>query len=108
MAGQPYLRAEAVYAARYEMAVELDDVFSRRTRARLFARDATVEAAEAVAALLAGPLGWSPDEQARQVQRYCASVAAEQEAIHSPAPEEGARRLSEGWAPAVRLPKSLS
>ncbi len=31
--GLPYLRAEAVYAARYEMAWTLDDVLSRRTRA---------------------------------------------------------------------------
>ena len=108
VAGQPYLRAEALYAARSEMVVELDDIFSRRTRARLFARDATVEAADAVAALIAGPLGWSPDEQARQVERYRASVAAEQEAIHAPAPGDGARRVSEGWAPAVRVPKSLS
>ena len=29
----PYLRAEAVYAARYEMARTLDDVLARRTRA---------------------------------------------------------------------------
>jgi glycerol-3-phosphate dehydrogenase len=106
--GQPYLRAEAVYAAESEMVVELDDVFARRTRARLFGRDATVEAAEAVAALLAGPLGWSPDDQARQVERYRASVAAERQAIRSPAAEHGTRRASEGWAPAVRIPKSLS
>ena len=33
--GLPYLRAEAVYAARYEMAADLDDVLSRRTRAVL-------------------------------------------------------------------------
>lgn len=106
--GQPYLRAEAVYAAESEMVVDLDDVFSRRTRARLFARDATIEVADAVAALIAGPLGWSADEQARQVERYRASVAAEQEAIRSPAPDVGTRRVSEGWAPAVRMPKSLS
>ncbi len=106
--GQPYLKAEAVYAAESEMVVDLDDVFARRTRARLFARDATVEAAEAVAALMAGPLGWSADEQARQVERYRASVAAEREAIRSPAPERGTRRVSEGWAPAVKMPKLLS
>ncbi|MEJ5253770.1 MAG: glycerol-3-phosphate dehydrogenase/oxidase, partial [Acidimicrobiales bacterium] len=33
--GLPYVRAEAVYAARYEMARTLDDILSRRTRARL-------------------------------------------------------------------------
>ncbi|HEX2046664.1 MAG TPA: glycerol-3-phosphate dehydrogenase/oxidase [Acidimicrobiales bacterium] len=106
--GQPYLRAEALYAARSEMVVELDDVFSRRTRARLFARDATADVAEDVAALVAGPLGWSPEEQAGQVERYRASVAAEREAVHSPAPDYGTRRVSEGWAPSVRVPRSLS
>src|SRR5262245_3015149 len=39
--GLPYRRVEALYAARYEMATTLDDVLSRRTRARLRARDAT-------------------------------------------------------------------
>jgi len=106
--GQPYLRAEAVYAARQEMVVDLDDVFARRTRARLFARDATVDAAEEVAALLAGPLGWSDAEQADQVARYRASVAAERDAIRSPAPDAGARRSSDAWVPGVRVPKSLS
>ncbi|MDQ3896080.1 MAG: glycerol-3-phosphate dehydrogenase/oxidase [Actinomycetota bacterium] len=108
VAGQPYLKAEAVYAARSEMVVELDDIFSRRTRARLFARDATVDAAEDVAALVAGRLGWSAEEQARQVERYRASVEAEREAIRSPGPAAADRRVSEGWAPSVNVPRSLA
>ena len=36
--GLPYLKAEAVYAARHEMARSVDDVLTRRTRARLLAR----------------------------------------------------------------------
>ncbi len=55
--GLPYLRAEAVYAARYEMALGVDDVLSRRTRARLLARDASAAAADDVAALIAPELG---------------------------------------------------
>ena len=50
VAGLPYLRAEAVYAARYEMARTVDDVLTRRTRARLLARDASAAAAADVAA----------------------------------------------------------
>ncbi|MGH9048787.1 MAG: FAD-dependent oxidoreductase, partial [Acidimicrobiia bacterium] len=42
--GLPYLRAEAVFAVRHEMATTLDDVLSRRTRARLLARDASARA----------------------------------------------------------------
>ncbi len=56
--GLPYLRAEAIHAVRHEMATNLDDVLSRRTRARLLARDASRAAAEDVARLLAPELGW--------------------------------------------------
>ena len=104
--GLPYLRAEARYAAEHEMVVDLDDVFSRRTRARLLARDATAELAESVATLIAGPLGWSPEEQAGQVERYRASVTAERSAVESRAPQPGAATasLTPGWVPGFRLP----
>ncbi len=75
--GLPYLRAEAVYAVRYEMAQTLDDVLSRRTRARLLGRDSSAEVAAEVAALVADELGWDEAEQARQVERYRASVDEE-------------------------------
>ena len=78
--GQPYLRAEAVYAVRAEMARTLDDVLSRRTRLRLFARDASADAAAPTAALLAPELGWSDAERDRQVASYLASIAAERAA----------------------------
>ncbi len=58
--GLPYLRAEAVWAARHEMVVTLDDVLSRRTRALLQDRDSAAAAAPAVASLLAPVLGWAP------------------------------------------------
>jgi glycerol-3-phosphate dehydrogenase len=80
VAGLPYLKAEVVHAARHEMARTLDDVLSRRTRARLQARDASAAAAPAVAELLATELGWSDDESARQVAAYVALVDAERDA----------------------------
>ncbi len=73
----PYSRAEVVYAARAEMARTVDDVLSRRTRARLLARDASALAADDVALLMAGELGWSDDERERQVAQYRALVAEE-------------------------------
>jgi glycerol-3-phosphate dehydrogenase len=73
----PYSRAEVVYAARAEMARTVDDVLSRRTRARLLARDASAAAADDVAVLMAGELGWSDDERERQVARYRALVEVE-------------------------------
>lgn len=79
--GLPYWRAEAVYAARHEMARTVDDVLSRRTRARLLARDASDDAAPVVAALLAAELGWSAEEEQRQVDAYRASIAEERRAV---------------------------
>jgi glycerol-3-phosphate dehydrogenase len=78
--GLPYVKAEAVYAARYEMVRSVDDVLSRRTRARLLARDESARAAAEVAALIAPDLGWDPAEQARQVAAYRASVDDERRA----------------------------
>jgi glycerol-3-phosphate dehydrogenase len=82
--GLPYLRAEVVYAVRHEMARTLDDVLSRRTRARLLARDDSAAAADDVAALLAPALGWDESERARQVKEYRAAVATERDAAHLP------------------------
>jgi glycerol-3-phosphate dehydrogenase len=78
--GLPYVRAEARFAVRYEMARSLDDVLARRTRARLLGRDASSAAAEQVARFIAPDLGWSPAEVARQVSRYRASIDAERRA----------------------------
>jgi len=77
VAGLAYLRAEAIYAVRHEMARTLDDVLSRRTRARLFDRHASVEAAESVAALIGPELGWSASQQAEQAESYRRSCALE-------------------------------
>jgi glycerol-3-phosphate dehydrogenase len=80
--GLPYLRAEAVYAARHEMARTLDDVLARRTRARLFDRSACVAAAPAVADLLASELGWDAEETQRQLAFFLTSCSAEDDAAH--------------------------
>ena len=75
--GLPYLRAEAVYAARHEMARSVDDVLSRRTRARLLARDESAAVAELVATLLASELGWDDRERVAQAARYRELVGRE-------------------------------
>jgi glycerol-3-phosphate dehydrogenase len=83
--GLPYLRAEALFAARYEMARSLDDILSRRTRARLLARDASAAVAGQVAALVADELRWDDAEQARQVEAYVALTRHERESADLPA-----------------------
>jgi glycerol-3-phosphate dehydrogenase len=75
--GLPYSRAEVVYAVRAEMARTVDDVLSRRTRARLLARDASAGAASGVASIMAAELGWDDAERDRQVEQYRALVEAE-------------------------------
>ncbi|MDP1820644.1 MAG: glycerol-3-phosphate dehydrogenase/oxidase [Acidimicrobiales bacterium] len=84
--GLPYLRAEAVYAVRHEMARTVDDVLSRRTRARLQAREASVAAARDVAALLGAELDWSPADVEREAAAYTSSVAGERAASGLPEP----------------------
>jgi glycerol-3-phosphate dehydrogenase len=68
--GLPYLRAEALYAVRYEMALTLEDVLSRRTRALLLDASATAEAAPEVARLLAEEIGWDAAEIEAQVASF--------------------------------------
>ncbi|MDQ1397734.1 MAG: glycerol-3-phosphate dehydrogenase [Acidimicrobiaceae bacterium] len=82
--GLPYLRAEAVYGARYEMAQTLGDVLERRTRALLLGRDECLTVARAVADLLAPELGWSPERVALEVKSFTDEVARERAAAGIP------------------------
>ncbi|WP_433225854.1 glycerol-3-phosphate dehydrogenase/oxidase [Microtetraspora malaysiensis] len=75
--GTAHLRAEVVYAARCELARSVDDVLSRRTRMRVFARDLSVRAAPEVGRLLQRELGLSDDEVARQVDGYVSGIERE-------------------------------
>ncbi|MEI7548340.1 MAG: glycerol-3-phosphate dehydrogenase C-terminal domain-containing protein, partial [Actinomycetota bacterium] len=83
--GLQYTRAEAIHAVRHEMAITLDDVLTRRTRARLLDRASTLAAAPAVADLLAGELGWSAEDTARELARFTDMCAAEETAGKTPA-----------------------
>ncbi|TMK87455.1 MAG: glycerol-3-phosphate dehydrogenase/oxidase [Actinobacteria bacterium] len=80
----PYLRAEALYAARYEMVHTLADVLARRTRALLLARDETAAAAADAAHLVAGELGWDDTEAARQAADFRALAESERMAAGLP------------------------
>ncbi|AIO27854.1 MULTISPECIES: glycerol-3-phosphate dehydrogenase/oxidase [Burkholderia] len=75
--GLPYSEAEVLYAVRHEFARSVDDVLSRRTRARLMARDASARAAPRVGAILKAELGLSDAAVASQVSDYVAAVALE-------------------------------
>ncbi len=75
--GLPYTGAELLYAAREEMAQTLDDVLSRRTRARIQRAHATMAAAPAAAALLAPEMGWDERTAADQVAHFVESCQKE-------------------------------
>ncbi|GAA4841579.1 glycerol-3-phosphate dehydrogenase/oxidase [Kitasatospora terrestris] len=79
-----YLLAEAVYAVTHEGARHLDDVLTRRTRSSIESWDRGVAAAETVAALMAGPLGWDAQQVANEVEHYRKRVEAELEAQRQP------------------------
>jgi glycerol-3-phosphate dehydrogenase len=66
----PYVRAEVVWAVRKEMARTVEDVLARRTRALLLDARASVEAAPAVAAIMAAELGCPERWQHEQVAAY--------------------------------------
>ncbi len=82
--GLPYLRAEAIFAVRHEMAATVDDVLSRRTRARLYGRDDAAAAADAVAELIAGELGWDPATAAASADEFRALCEHERSAAELP------------------------
>ncbi|GAA2911080.1 FAD-dependent oxidoreductase [Actinoplanes cyaneus] len=72
-----YLRAEVVYAAAAEGARHLVDVLTRRTRISIETFDRGTVAAPEVAELMGRVLGWTPEQQEREVEHYRLRVEAE-------------------------------
>ncbi|GAB6096454.1 glycerol-3-phosphate dehydrogenase/oxidase [Desulfatiferula olefinivorans] len=68
----PYRFAEVVWAVRNEMAFFLDDVLARRTRALILDARASMDAAPAVARVMARELGKDEAWEKDQVERYLA------------------------------------
>lgn len=68
----PYLKAEVIWSAREEMARTVEDVLSRRTRALFLDAQASIEAAGAVADLLAAELGRGGEWATMQVAEFTA------------------------------------
>ena len=75
--GLPYLKCEAVYAVTHEMATTLDDILTRRTRARLLHRRACQSVASDVADLIAPHLGWDTETRARNLAQFIDECARE-------------------------------
>ncbi|MDX6217501.1 MAG: glycerol-3-phosphate dehydrogenase [Frankiales bacterium] len=73
----PHIAAEVVHAARSEGASSVDDVFSRRMRLSLRAKDAGMPAAPLAAQLLARELGRDATWVQQQVEAYADAVRLE-------------------------------
>ena len=68
--GLPYIKVEAIYSVVHEMALTLDDILSRRTRALLFDREATRVAAKSVAELVAPYAQWDQQRIEQEVLAF--------------------------------------
>lgn len=66
----PYSAAQCVWAAREEMAVTIEDVLARRTRALFLDASAALECAPRVAILLGSELGWDQPRQKRELAEF--------------------------------------
>jgi glycerol-3-phosphate dehydrogenase len=75
--GQQYVKAEFIFSAREEMAISLVDLLTRRTRAHLHDARATLNAAPAIATLVAHEMGWSEADVVTQVEAYRSLVEHE-------------------------------
>jgi glycerol-3-phosphate dehydrogenase len=73
----PHIAAEVVHAARSEGAASVDDVFSRRMRLSLRAKDAGLPAAPLAARLLARELRHDETWVGRQLEAYADAVRLE-------------------------------
>ncbi|MDQ6838532.1 MAG: glycerol-3-phosphate dehydrogenase/oxidase [Actinomycetota bacterium] len=102
--GLPYLRAEAVFAVRYEMALSLLDVLARRTRALLLDREATATAAPDVACLIGSELGWSPERRVAEVEALLGAVDAERATLAGSSPASSVSRRPAATAPTKMTP----
>jgi glycerol-3-phosphate dehydrogenase len=70
IADLPYIRAEVIYACRYEMAMKPADILARRTAIILEDRQGGLGIVDEVAALMGQEYGWSLAQQTTLVQEY--------------------------------------
>ena len=70
----PYIKAEVIYACRYEMAMTPYDVLARRTSITLLDRQRGMAIVDEVAALMARELGCSPDDRQSMIEAFNAAM----------------------------------
>ncbi|HYI44622.1 MAG TPA: glycerol-3-phosphate dehydrogenase/oxidase [Actinomycetota bacterium] len=75
--GETPVAAEALYCAREEMALHLDDLLSRRTRLSLLDPAAGIGNGSRAPELMAGAFGWTKAAQARAVESHRMTIENE-------------------------------
>lgn len=91
--GAGYLRAEFVYAARFEGALHLEDLLERRTRLFHEISDRGLGAAAEVAELVAADLAWDTERVSYELRAYTSYVEAHLAAERSADDAEAARAM---------------
>ncbi len=66
----PYLKGEVIWALRNELAVTIDDILARRTRALFLNAKAAIETAPVVAELIAQEFGYDKAWQEQEVKEF--------------------------------------
>ncbi|HTI15429.1 MAG TPA: glycerol-3-phosphate dehydrogenase/oxidase [Dictyobacter sp.] len=79
----PYIKAEVIYACRYEMAMTPTDVLARRTSIILEDKERGQGIVEGVAALMGKELNWSPMDQQASIEDYHSKVRSQRKAEKS-------------------------
>jgi glycerol-3-phosphate dehydrogenase len=71
----PYLWVEVAFAVAQDLALNIDDVLTRRLPLALVGVDQGLDVAEKTADILSQRLGWSAEVRSRELERYERSVA---------------------------------
>jgi glycerol-3-phosphate dehydrogenase len=74
---RPELEAEVAWAVEQELALDLDDILSRRLRLSMARRDRGASLAPRVAHIAGERLGWDAQRQAAEVEHYLATARRE-------------------------------
>ena len=70
----PFIKAEIIYAVRYEMACTLRDFFARRTRLEILDWQATLDAITVVADLMSHELAWHEEQKQAAISSYKSQI----------------------------------
>ena len=95
-----HVRAEIRYAVTHEGALHLDDILARRTRISVDTGHRGLESVDAVAAIAAPLLGWSPAQVEGEIEAYRRRV--EQERASQQALQDEAAQRARSQAPDSR------